>query len=160
MPPALVVACGSGARSPGASTTATAGAGGRGGAGGLDLGPGVGGAPSCDGGEADAWPEASPCDASADVSYAAEVRPILSACTGELCHGPFSYDTVVGQPSTECCGERLLVSPGDPAHSYLLDKLENHDLCAGARMPLGAPPLDPGKIQAIADWICAGALDD
>lgn len=159
---ALFVACGEGAV-PAPAPASSSGAGGSsssssggGAGGGFNPTTGSGGGPSCDGGVADATP--MPCEASAGVSFATDVQPILSGCTGELCHGPWLYASVVGKLATECCDGRLLVAPGDPARSYLLDKVRAHDLCKGAPMPLGFPPLPDAKIQAIADWICLGAL--
>jgi hypothetical protein len=158
----LFLACDPGSAGPvSSSSSSSSGAGGAGGAssssgaGGFTFTTGSGGSPACDGGVADVTPV--PCDASADVSFATDVQPILSGCTGELCHGPWLYASVVGKAATECCDGRLLVAPGDPAHSYLLDKIRAHDLCRGAPMPLGLPPLPDAKAQAIADWICLGA---
>jgi hypothetical protein len=117
--------------------------------------------PTCDGGIPDAAPgHVAPCDASTAVTYSGDVRPVLLGCTGELCHSPPDYDSLVDRLSTECCEGRLLVAPGGPAESYLLDKLEGRDLCFGSRMPLGDDPLGPDTIQQIADWICAGAPHD
>jgi hypothetical protein len=114
----------------------------------------------CDGGVADASPVASPCQVSMQVSFAADVEPTLNGCTGEVCHAPWSYSSVVRVAASECCDGRLLVAPGDPGHSYLLDKLTNHDLCNGSPMPLDAYPVATATTKAIADWICAGALEN
>jgi hypothetical protein len=111
----------------------------------------------CDAGQPDALPEASTCDASAAVSFEGQIRPILSNCGGELCHAAWTYESLMGKVGTGCCDGRLVVRPGDPAGSYLLDKLGNRDLCSGGRMPLGRAPLTPVQMQAIADWICEGA---
>jgi hypothetical protein len=102
---------------------------------------------------------AASCDAGAVVSFAAKVKPILVGCTGETCHDPWSYESLVNQPSTRCCDGRLLVAPGDPAHSHLLKKLEGHDECGGAAMPPGAM-LPADQIEAVAAWICEGAPDN
>jgi hypothetical protein len=53
----------------------------------------------------------------------------------------------------------LRVAPGDPANSFLIHKLEGHDL-VGVRMPQNADPLTPGQIQIIARWIQRGAPRD
>jgi hypothetical protein len=54
----------------------------------------------------------------------------------------------------------VLVTPGDPARSYLMNKVTGVGMCRGTqRMPIGVP-LVPSKIQTIADWICAGAQND
>jgi hypothetical protein len=58
------------------------------------------------------------------------------------------------------CNPGLLVAPGDPAHSYLVNKLTGVGMCPNSqRMPLGTA-LTEAQIQTIVDWICAGALDD
>lgn len=60
----------------------------------------------------------------------------------------------------DACNPGLLVAPGDLSHSYLVRKLLGVGLCPGTtRMPI-ADPLSASEIQAIEDWICAGALDD
>lgn len=114
--------------------------------------------PHCDGSlpKAEA-PDARPgCDAGSPVSYQQDIAPIIGTCTGEICHGGWSYETVVGRPSRECC-DQFLVSPGDPSKSYLLNKLEGKNICWGSRMPLDPSPLATASIQKIADWICQGA---
>ncbi len=53
----------------------------------------------------------------------------------------------------------LRVAPGDPNNSFLIHKLEGHDL-VGLRMPQNADPLTPGQIQIIRRWIERGAPRD
>ena len=105
-------------------------------------------------------------------------RLFTAACT--TCHtvgvelnlaSDVSYQNLVGRtppnysnPQTdESCG-RVLVSPGDPAGSYLFQKLSTASPCAGSQMPLtdiGTPsPLAPCALALIHDWIAAGALND
>jgi hypothetical protein len=50
----------------------------------------------------------------------------------------------------------LRVDPGDPVNSYLVLKVEGNP-AAGSRMPLGLPPLPQGQVDAIRQWILAGA---
>jgi hypothetical protein len=123
------------------------------------------------GGSGDLGPFA--CSGAA-VGYAADVAPIFNGCSGgDTCHAlatgfhspEASYKYLVGQPSFGCSDGRLLVAPGDPTHSYLVNKLTNHELCMGEPMPrpLGASPWKPrstAQIQAIYDWICTGAKND
>ena len=65
-------------------------------------------------------------------------------------------------------GNKMLVVPGKPEVSFLLDKLRGTGLegspdpdpeCATSnqRMPLGQPPLSGNKIAQIEEWIRAGA---
>lgn len=66
------------------------------------------------------------------------------------------YDALVGVPSGQC-GDRMLVEPGEPGASYLLDKVRGVDLCAGTKMPKVGPGLTAAQVTAISQWICAGA---
>ena len=67
-----------------------------------------------------------------------------------------SYALLVGVPSTEVPSV-LRVKPGDPDHSYIIQKLEGH-AAVGAQMPLGGPYLDAATIAVIRQWITDGAL--
>jgi hypothetical protein len=101
-------------------------------------------------------------------SYAADIEPIFVAqCTNMGCHRPpapsENLDLTAGNGhgelvdvASEQCAQRLLVSPGKPGDSYLLDKLLGQSLCFGSQMPK-ASPLPAADIQAVADWICTGA---
>jgi hypothetical protein len=113
------------------------------------------------------------CDCAGDgVSFAAEVEPVLvDSCTSMGCHGfPISaagldlrlgqaYGNLVNVPSSQC-NNRMLVTPGQPGASYLMDKLQGLNLCFGSQMPKASPPLSAGELAAISEWICRGALDD
>lgn len=103
----------------------------------------------------------------AQPTLAADVAPILRGCSGEMCHG-FALQSaanarafLVGQPTTQCDDHRLRVAPGDPEHSYLLDKLTATNMCTGAAMPKafngGWHPLAADALQSVYDWVCAGA---
>lgn len=99
------------------------------------------------------------------VSFQHDVVPLIGGCGGEMCHGglggaSWPYAALVGQPSTECDDQRLLVAPGDPAHSYLVQKLTGEGMCTGERMPRLGPPLTAAQVQTIADWICQGAANN
>ena len=52
------------------------------------------------------------------------------------------------------------VLPGDPANSYIIQKLEGAPGISGARMPLGGPYLDQATIDQVKLWIADGALDN
>lgn len=67
-----------------------------------------------------------------------------------------SYDMLVGVPSVQVPA-LARVQPGDPDNSYLVQKIEG-TAAAGARMPLGGPPLSAEQIAAVRQWISDGAL--
>ncbi len=67
-----------------------------------------------------------------------------------------ALDSLVGVPSQEV-PTLDRVEPGDPDASYLVQKLEGTS-AVGDRMPLGGPFLEQEVIDAIRDWIAAGAL--
>lgn len=105
------------------------------------------------------------------VSYSADVQPMFDVgCTGN-CHAApnpsagldlsagNSHAELVGVDSLQC-DARLLVAPGDPGASYLVDKLRNTNLCGGSRMPKGAPAWSDQQIELVEAWVCNGALDD
>jgi hypothetical protein len=105
--------------------------------------------------------------------YAATVRPLLNAsCASSAgCHGgrtpqqnldlssANSYDAIVNQPSLQE-PSLLLVKPGDPAHSYLLRKVEGAPGIVGVPMPFTGKRLSPDQIKSLSDWIAAGAPND
>jgi hypothetical protein len=66
-----------------------------------------------------------------------------------------SWGSLVSQFAGNC--SKIRVIPGDPAASYLLDKLENIDLCSGQPMPKNREPLTIEERNTIQSWICAGA---
>jgi hypothetical protein len=70
-----------------------------------------------------------------------------------------SYNLLVGVPSTEV-PSLMRVKPGDPANSYIIQKLQGH-AAVGAQMPDGCPTtqpcLSPSTIGFIQQWITNGA---
>ena len=54
----------------------------------------------------------------------------------------------------------MRVKPGDPANSYLIQKLEGAAGISGARMPFGGPYLDQVTVDQIKSWIAAGAANN
>src|SRR5579871_6745000 len=97
--------------------------------------------------------------------------PICSGChngsqpaSGAL---PGSQNLAAGHSFTSLVGVAsheqptiLRVKPGDPANSYLIQKLEGTTGISGSRMPLGGPFLDQTTIDQIKSWIAAGAPND
>lgn len=70
-----------------------------------------------------------------------------------------SYNLLVGVPSTEVPSV-LRVKPGDPANSYIIQKLQG-TAAVGAQMPFGCPSTQPclpaSTIAFIQQWITNGA---
>jgi hypothetical protein len=67
-----------------------------------------------------------------------------------------SYHLLVGVPSTEV-PSILRVKPGDPANSYIIQKLQG-TAAVGAQMPFDEAPLPASTIAVIAQWITEGAM--
>jgi hypothetical protein len=94
-----------------------------------------------------------------------DVSCAFSSCHGtegvaqaelELSSAAVSQSNLIDVDSTEV--DKLRVAPGDPGASYLLDKLLGQNLAPGtAQMPNIGIPLCDVKIQAVEDWITAGA---
>lgn len=110
-------------------------------------------------------------------SYADVQRQVFDAtCVSASCHDDgtragglslasgSSYDEIVGVAPTTASAAAdglLRVAPGDPARSFVLNKLTG-ELAPGdgARMPLAASPLATDTITLFRDWIAAGASQD
>jgi hypothetical protein len=113
------------------------------------------------------------CDASVVPSLQNDIQPIFTqSCTGAACHGGgrpkeglsleagSAYDSLVGVATSQCNGQRLLVDPGSPSTSYLMQKLLDTDVCTGTGMPKAGEYLAPDELDLVAAWICAGAPDN
>ena len=69
-----------------------------------------------------------------------------------------SHAALVNVPSTQTGLD--LVEPGDAENSYLIHKLEGRPGIVRDRMPPSGDPLTAEEIEAIRDWINAGALNE
>lgn len=81
-----------------------------------------------------------------------------SASGGLVLEEGSSFANLVSVGSTESSLTRVL--PGDPDQSYLVNKLEGTQASAGgsgSQMPRGSAALSEEEMQAIRDWIAAGA---
>jgi hypothetical protein len=91
------------------------------------------------------------------VSFALDVLPLFQQdCI--LCHGGaggLDLDSFEGLMAGGVSGPAVL--PGDAANSFLVKRLEGTVL---PRMPVDAPPLTPGEIETVRQWIDEGALDN
>ena len=70
-----------------------------------------------------------------------------------------SYKALVGVLTVEE-PTVLFVSAGNPASSYLIQKLQGSVTITGKQMPLGGPDLSSAQIMQIAQWISAGSQND
>jgi hypothetical protein len=96
---------------------------------------------------------------------------LAPSCAFSSCHGPASagylgwsdaataHAALVDQASA-AASERVLVVPGDPESSYLLDKLLGAEGISGDPMPPPVGGLDAAKIELVRAWIAAGAAND
>lgn len=70
-----------------------------------------------------------------------------------------AWAALVDAPSLGAPGEILVVA-SDPDGSYLIQKMEGATGIAGSPMPPPFGGQDPADVQALRDWIAAGALDN
>ena len=105
------------------------------------------------------------------LSFSQEIVPIFTnngVCTDVGCHvgtrpkaklnlvASQAYDDLVNIAADQC-SDRLLVVPGNPSASYLMDKLYGSNMCKGNQMPKQGVSLSAAEIEAIVSWICRGA---
>jgi hypothetical protein len=108
------------------------------------------------------------CASSSALSFSADIAPIfVASCAGTGCHSGrrpqaelsleagAAYAELVGAPSQ--CQGRVLVTPGKPSASYLMNKLTGVGLCGGTQMPKKGESLPAQQLEAISAWICSGA---
>ena len=86
-------------------------------------------------------------------------NPFVFRQVGMDLSGDNSYASLVGVASREQPGMQR-VAPGDPANSYVVQKLEGGAGITGLRMPSGGPYLSAGQIAIIKRWIELGARRD
>ena len=70
-----------------------------------------------------------------------------------------TFAAIVGVTSIEQPALKK-VAPGDPDHSYLVQKIEGAPTISGARMPFGGPFLTQAEINLVRAWIAQGALNN
>lgn len=102
----------------------------------------------------------------AGVSFRRDIQPIFSSrCAIPGCHvqpspqagmnlsAATSYASIVNVAAV-VFGPGLRVAPGDPDASVLFQ------LVLAGTMPAQGGPLTPAQIEALREWIAAGALDN
>lgn len=107
-----------------------------------------------------------------DPSFATDIQGILSGagCARAGCHDLATsqagmrlmadsvYSNLVNVTSTEVPSKKR-VAPGDPAGSYLIDKLEG-TASVGVQMPATGQALSAADITTIKNWIIKGAKNN
>lgn len=103
------------------------------------------------------------------ATLAGNVQPILTAtcASSDACHADnrapdllpgrtwaATFDVAAIQDPA-----KVFVAPFDATGSYLLDKILGIQ-SSGARMPLGATPLDAAQTDAVRNWILEGAANN
>jgi hypothetical protein len=89
--------------------------------------------------------------------------PAFDQSNGNLSTGmdkDSTYNALVGKKSmSSMCANKIIVDPGKPETSLLLQKVMPNPPC-GLRMPNGGAPLSDAQIEMIRSWIAAGAKND
>lgn len=116
-------------------------------------------------------PTATPPTPGGQPTFTAIYNEIIVGQTCTTCHfaPPLNFNTndqayaqLVGVPASgPFCGGtgKILVVPGNPDASLLVDKVSNAKPSCGAVMPPSGP-LPAAQIQQIRDWISAGAKNN
>jgi len=96
------------------------------------------------------------------------IAPVCSVCHTNVGRVPagglnllpdVAYANLVNVPSRAKSGA-ILVIPGDPDGSYLVQKLAGAAGIVGARMPRNGTPLTEGQLLIVRRWIQLGARND
>lgn len=66
--------------------------------------------------------------------------------------------TTIAARSGQLSDGTLLINPGRPDESYLVEKIAVDEPNRGSRMPRGMPPLSDEEIETIRNWVLGGAL--
>jgi hypothetical protein len=125
------------------------------------------------------WEQSPPVDVPVPGSFllppetratlAGNVQPILSAscANSDACHAANRAPDLLPGRTWSASFEvpaiqdpaKFFVAPFDADASYLLDKILGIQ-SSGARMPLGATPLDAAQTEAVRRWILEGAANN
>jgi hypothetical protein len=104
------------------------------------------------------------------ISYNRDVVPLFrrAGCLDSTCHGGAqptsgfdlrSYETLFGSGSEAFNLRTCDITPGDPAASYIIEKLGPSPRI-GVQEPNGLPPLASADVDILRTWILEGALRD
>lgn len=116
-------------------------------------------------------------DGGGEVSFSRDIAPVF-AIKCNLCHhpnsatemdltDPFGEEGFISRQSIAFRDfgddQEFLVDPGNPDGSFILTKVDGTELdphVEGAPMPFETAYLDDTELEAVTDWIDAGAADD
>jgi hypothetical protein len=111
-------------------------------------------------------------DPSHDVSFAADIDPLIHEYHCRTCHTPggatpiglevsgFDLSTYETLRAGGARSMAMIIVPGQPCESVLLQKV-GEGPPYGARMPLNGPTyLEDEDLEVISDWIFEGARDN
>lgn len=72
----------------------------------------------------------------------------------DLSSASIAQANLVGVAAQECSAKKRVLA-GDPARSYLVNKLTGSGMCSGSQMPKGATPLSSTELDTVRTWISA-----
>lgn len=75
----------------------------------------------------------------------------------DLAEGNMPRNTIAAR-SDQLSDGTLLINPGRPDESYIVEKIAVDEPRRGSRMPRGMPPLSAEEIESIRSWVLGGAL--
>jgi hypothetical protein len=125
----------------------------------IEFVPRTGGAISCSIANGPGCPEVAVSGTATSVSFASDIRPILTTTCAFGCHFFGSTSAIVNVPGA-IYPDYTLVIPSDPAHSLIFIKITGPPPELGRRMPEIGLPLSAAQIDKFRRWILEGALDN
>ena len=121
--------------------------------------PSAGGPLSCSIAVGPGCPEVRVHGFATSVSFASDLRPILTTKCALGCHFFGQTSDLVNVPSSFYPGH-VLVIPFDPDHSLVYQKIAGPPPGLGVRMPEIGIPLNAAQIDKFRRWILEGARDN
>jgi hypothetical protein len=126
---------------------------------GVQFVPTVGGQISCTIAVGPGCPEVRVHGFSNSVSFANDIRPVLTSTCALGCHF-FNRPSDLVNVQSSFYPAHTLVIPGDPTHSLVYIKITGPPPGLGSRMPEIGQPLNAAQIDKFRRWILEGALDN
>ncbi|MFO0934941.1 MAG: PSD1 and planctomycete cytochrome C domain-containing protein [Gemmataceae bacterium] len=97
------------------------------------------------------------CAADPPIQFQRDVRPILSNFCYK-CHGPGTKKGGVRLDSLEHARKKDAIVPGEPANSYVIDRITSNDADDRMPPPDSGPALTEKQIAILRQWIKEGAV--